>query len=309
MEISPTIRRWFFFALLAGIIAWLVCVIFHPFEPRYQGKRLTDWAEEVYPTDVYSSQSLPTGLRAQSARAVAVIQQIGTNALPLALSLCRTKDSWLKRKLEECTKYNSGGVVRYIITTEWQKHEEGANIIWALGSAAKPAIPALIQLLQSQDRDIAMRAVDALPGAGTNAIPPLIELLDSANQDVRQRAMTALGLLGRQAHAAAIAPIVVPAIVHFIQTETNDIYFWTLGNFGTNAESAVPVLTNILGSFQPPFNPPKPAALGALNRIDPEVAKPFVEKWRAARNNEFNGTSKPPFKLLDRPVQTNSAPP
>jgi hypothetical protein len=41
------------------------------------------------------------------------------------------------------------------------------------------------------------------------------------------------------------------------------MYFGALGKFGTNVESAVSILTNILGSFKPPFYPPIPAALGA----------------------------------------------
>lgn len=283
MKISATTRKTFFFVLSAGIFGWLAVATFHPSEPQepeYQGKKLTDWAKEVYPTDMVSSPAL----RAQNDRAVAAIQHIGTNALPVALNLCRTKDSWLKRKLEECTKYNSDGIVKYIITTEWEKHYEGANIIWALGPMAEPTIPSLIRLLQSPDRDIAEGAMYALPGTGANAIPPLIELLGNANKDFRIRAATALGHFGRQTRAAAIAPIVVPAMVRCIQTETNDIYFWALGNFGTNAKPAVPVLTNILES-KLPFHTPKPAALGALDRIDPETAKPFVEKWKASLTN------------------------
>jgi hypothetical protein len=291
---------------LAGIFLWLLCAVFHPFEPRYQGKRLTAWAKEAFPTYMAMSPEL----RAKSDRAAAVIQQIGTNALPVALNLCGTKDSCFKRKLEKCTEYNSDGVVKCLITTEWEKHEEGAAIIWALGPVAEPVIPSLIQLLQSQDRDIGLHIVDVLWGVGTNTIPPLIELLDNTNKVVRIRAVAALGHFGREAHAANVAPMVVSAIVHCIQTETNGMYFWALGNFGTNAELSVPVLTNLLGSFKQPFYPPIPAVLGALNRIDPEAAKPFIEEWRAAI--ELNNIPDPSVKRLTNSspgIQTNSVPP
>jgi HEAT repeat protein len=227
------------------------------------------------------------------------------------------------------------------------KNFEGVNIIWALGSMTKPIIPALIQLLQSPDREIAENAMNALPGAGTNAIPPLIELLNNPDKEVRLRAAITLGdffrpkvppnesngslivtgsenfrsqaraavpvLLSyldsreinliqrtRVIHALGLiredAPVVVPILIHHIQSETNRMdeiirgnYFWALGSFGTNAEVVVPFLIHILES-----NPAQPnswdkeQALGNLLRINPEIAKPFLEKWKASLTNSIN---------------------
>ncbi len=377
MKISATILKCFFFILLAGIVVWLLCVIFHPFEsqePEYQGKKLTDWAKEVYPLyPLQSKDRRPPALRAQNDRAVAAIQHIGAKAaLPWALKLCRARDSWLKKKVEEeiegwIAQYNDqveeyNGMhprnkwrseIQVPFTPAAGKQNEGGNIIWALGPKAAPAIPALIQLLQSQDEALPWSATYALPGIGTNAIPPLMALLNSTNRDIRLRAMSALELFGPEAQMAvpallqclgspdpatriravgslgsikADAPLVVPAIVRCIESDTNNmsqfLCFWALWRFGTNAKSAAPVLVNILKSdpqFPSPASPGgylEGSVVGALAKIDPEAAKPFLEKWKASQTNGPSANthnqvrrSNPPLKQLKQPptVATNSA--
>ena len=322
MKISAAIRRSFLFVLLAvaGIFVWSLCAFFGPFEPRlpepqFQGKKLTDWAQDVFPSNYLASVSNPV-LRAKSDRAVAAIRQIGTNALPMALQLCGTRDSWFKLQLVEVTSYNSDGVLKYRITPEWEKHDTGNNIILALGLVAAPAIPALIQLLQSSDTGIADSVMVSLPNIGTNVIPPLSGLLGSTNEIVRIRAAI---ILGRNFSAWARAAIpaliqgaenrevnlitrlgaihclglmredtadVLPILIRQVQTETNAIilrsYFDALGNLGTNAGPAVPLLVHILESNPPEFHSStKEQALGNLMKIDPDTAKPFVQKWKA----------------------------
>jgi hypothetical protein len=209
MKISAAVRRSFLFVLLAvaGIFVWSLCAFFGLFEPRlpepqFQGKKLTDWAQDVFPSDYLPYVSNPA-LRAKNDRAIAAIRQMGTNTLPTALQLCGARDSWFKLKLEELTSYNSDGVLKYRITPEWERHEKGNNIILALGPAAAPAIPILIQLLQSSDAGIADSVMVSLPAIGTNVVPPLTGLLDSPNELVRIRAAIILGRnFGAQARTA-----------------------------------------------------------------------------------------------------------
>lgn len=290
----------------------------------------------------------------QNEQAIIAIQHIGTNALPTTLNLLAAKDSWVRTYLAEwIAHYNDNHWPKHFpiyIKPDWEKNFEGVNIIWALGPVAKPIIPDLIRLLQSQNRQIAETAMMALPGAGTNAIPPLLELLSNPDENVRLRAAIALGdffrpqmppdksgdslivngsenfrsqagaavpvLLqsfdnqkldsvarSRAIHALGLirenAPTVVPVLIRHIQSETNGIidyvsrgnYFWALGCYGTNAESAVPILVNLLKSMVEssnkndfPFVPP----LVALQKINPAVAKPFMEKWKVGQTNSTN---------------------
>jgi hypothetical protein len=56
-----------------------------------------------------------------------------------------------------------------------------------------------------------------------------------------------------------------------------------LGNLGTNAGPAVPLLVHILESNPAEFHSStKEQALGNLMKIDPDTAKPFVQKWKAS---------------------------
>lgn len=323
MKISAAVRRSFLFVLLAvaGIFVWSLCAFFGLFEPRlpepqFQGKKLTDWAQDVFPSDYLPYVSNPA-LRAKNDRAIAAIRQMGTNTLPTALQLCGARDSWFKLKLEELTSYNSDGVLKYRITPEWERHEKGNNIILALGPAAAPAIPILIQLLQSSDAGIADSVMVSLPAIGTNVVPPLTGLLDSPNELVRIRAAIILGRnFGAQARTAIPVLIqgaenrqvnlitrlkaihcmglmredaadVLPTLIRQVQSETNTIilrsHFNALGNLGTNAGPAVPLLVHILESNPAEFHSStKEQALGNLMKIDPDTAKPFVQKWKAS---------------------------
>ncbi len=369
MKAFATTQKCFFIALLVGVFVWLLFATFHPFEPRYQGKRLTQWAKEVCPLEPFLPNDWRSPeLRAQNDRAVAAIQHIGAKAaLPWALKLCRARDSWLKRKLEDgiqdwvnghndqVAEYNemhSGNEQRSEIqvhlTMAADKQEEGGNIIWALGPKAVPAIPALIQLLQSQDETFVSIASYALRGIGTNAVPPLAVLVADTNSLVRCRTIRALGLFGSQARTAvpalvqylespdpttrycaadslgtikADAPLVVPALVQCLKSGTNDVnqvsYILALGRFGTNAKPAVPLLVNILKS-DPRFPGPEPpvvayrqaVVLGTLRKIDPEIAEPFFEKWKASLTNEVPPKTHGAVHATNPPsAQTNSASP
>jgi len=351
MKIPAMSRKYVFFVLLACVCLWLFCAIFHPFEPRepeYQGKKLSDWGMQINQGVFFDSPGSEANYE-QSKIAISAIRHIGTNALPVAVRLCGSKDSWAKIRLAEwIERYSDDHFPKHFpiqIVPVWDRLAAGANIIWALGPAANPAIPSLIQLLQSKDPWIAQNAGTALLGTSTNAIPPLLELLNSPKSEVRLRAafvladfcriqklavfgspkivagsddfrskvraavpvllqglenqkldavtrirvIYALGLIGEDAAA------VVPAIVRHIQIETNNViilsdYIRALGNFGTDAKPAVPLLIQIIQSRaeQRYLSLPQAAALITLQNIDPETAKPFMERWKA---NSANGPS------------------
>lgn len=296
--------------MLLVILCIIASVIRQSPEPTYEGRKLSAWTKDLFFVEKSFKDPRTSALRQKHERAVAAIQHMEIEALPIALKLCRAKDSWLKKKLEEATADSSDDVLKYRITTAWEKQEEGGNIIWALGPIAKPAIPDLLAMLKSGDREISPSAGYALQGIGTDVIPPLIELLNHTNKDVRIYAMMALGHFRSQArdaiptllhclknsdpatrsYAARLlgqikedAPVVVPAIIRCVQNDTSNInelnYFWALGNFGTNGKSAIPVLVQILESKPGQPNAPlKGPALVALWKIDPKAAQPFIEK-------------------------------
>ena len=334
MKISAKSRRYVLFVFLAGIFVWLLFVFFRPFEPRYGGKRLSQWAA------IFSEWPPQEFQQATNA-----ILHIGTNALPYAVQCCQAR--LLGIDLDQPSGF---------ITAD-RLHQQSIGIFSLLGPAAKPAIPALVKALHSRNTGVANTAAEDLSAIGPAAIGPFVEMLTDSNVQVRRwaaaaleflptpksavpalelrlkdedslvraNAALALGRFGTNSPATVVqallnalqtetnfmaattflgvlgmikkdAPLVVPAIVRYMQRETNN---WlelsgpihVLELFGTNAKPAVPVLVNLLES-NPQFpSPESPAGyrrawvLGALEKIDPETAKPFVEKWKASMTN------------------------
>jgi hypothetical protein len=310
---------------LCGVFVFLVVLclvanaIWQPFEPRYEGKRLSAWTKDLFFIGGLIIDPRTPAVRQKHEQAVAAIQHMGVRILPLALKLCRAKDSWLKEKLEDWSedwnvKHENFEIH---ITTDTDKQNEGGGIIWAFGPMAKPAIPDLIKMLENKDQEIASSAMSALQGVGADTIPPLIELLHNPNPEFRRRAASVLGMMEPKAHTAVPAllqcledknegvrinavrslgfiredaPIVVPALIRCLEEETNNPiipsdYFWALQHFGTNAKPAVPILIKIIKSQKINYIPPAWGALGALYKIDPEAAQPFIEKWKAGITN------------------------
>ena len=78
----------------------------------------------------------------------------------------------------------------------------------ALGRIGAPAVPALMQALQSADVQVRVKAADVLGRMGpdaNDAVPELIRLLDDPDERVRKTATRALGRIGPSAQSAVPA--------------------------------------------------------------------------------------------------------
>ena len=100
------------------------------------------------------------------------------------------------------------------------------------------------------------------------------------NHYVRMEAAMALGRIGGD------PTVIVPALVRCLEEETNGfqstLIITAITRFGTNARPAIPILVKIIESKQIGV---ANHALGALQKIDPETAKPFIEKRDAGGTN------------------------
>jgi HEAT repeat protein len=306
---------------LVGILFFVVVRIWDPFEPRYQGRRLSAWAKDVHSSDedyyekVPSLQTRLIEIHEKHEKAITAIQHIGVRALPTALRLCQAKDSWIKMKLGDWAEERN---LRIHYSSAQDKQIEGETIIRALGPTAKPIIPDLIELFQNEYPMVADVAMYALQGIGPDAVAPLIEAMTNSNSRVRMYAAGTLGLFGSQArvavpgllaylkdkdldarmHAAeslgrigANATVAVPALVRCLEEEKNyrprsyypsPAIIRAIGRFGTNAQPAVPTLIRIIESKQRGFM----SALSALHKIDPQTAKICFNKLQVSQTNQ-----------------------
>jgi HEAT repeat protein len=119
-----------------------------------------------------------------------------------------------------------------------------------MGPAAKGAVPALIaeaKRLEDEPNvklDVSAEAAGALAKIGSPAVPALIELLKQGDISQRQGAAWALGEMGSQAKDAV--PLLIKAL-----TSSKDMYYQqaminALGKIGPPARAAIPALTSAL---------------------------------------------------------------
>lgn len=184
-------------AVAATIVIAGVCVCaLRPREPVYQGKRLSGWLNEME-----ELQSFPSIGRAQRwGRAEEAVRQMGTNAMPQLLQMLRVKDSWLKRQVMKL--WSNQSIVPMPFKTATVRKRQAVLGISALGPAAKPYLPQMVELLS--DRETASYAVGAMAGIGPDALAPLTAALESPHLEVRLHAALALWIVWSNAGDNAV---------------------------------------------------------------------------------------------------------
>lgn len=163
--------------LAAGLLLWRAASRSSG-ELQHDGRPLSAWLEEV-----------GEGPEDQRARAVAALLAMEPAIWDQLVNMLAAKDSVWRRALER------SGVAPALgrLGGSPAREQHGAAIIafLALGSSARPAVPALIALLdRPADRD---RAIAALAAIGPDAVPDLTGALTNAHPEVRCAAAELLG--------------------------------------------------------------------------------------------------------------------
>src|SRR5438445_7206575 len=249
------------FVALAGGLAWLVL---RPREPLYQGKPLSACLDQCVASGLVNSLS-PSCLEAKDA-----IRQIGTNGLPLLLRLISTRDSPLTKQL--MAHLPKPWLMRLQLQRRaWHAHLLGGAGFFILGPVAKPAVPALVELVIDPDPDVRATAVSALVPFGPEAhaaVPALLKCLNDPRRAVRIEAMICLGNIHAQPE------LVVPVLMDYLEgqapaTPIRISAVRTIGNFGAQAKPAVPTLLRLLNDEDPLI---RSLVTNCLPNIDPAAA-------------------------------------
>lgn len=317
--------------VLFGTMLFLLNVVWHPFEPCYQGRRLSAWAKDVstWENGDYSSEQERQEALANRDKALEAIRHVGTSALPLALKYCSREDSRLKARLIDFANEQNTVYLHLLRDADYQ--QVGVRIFEALRPAAKSAIPSLIRLLREKDNGVFNAAIEALHSIGPDAIPLLTEALADPNDRVRLGAVISLGGFQNRARetlsqlircladenprvrsAAVMAlpymdgdpAIMVHALIPRLKDEdpiVREASAIALGHIHVDAERAVPAL---IACIEAETNGPvrSPLMVAALGRFGTNARPwaPVLVKWiESNRFGVFSGSALNALSRID----------
>ncbi|HYG36843.1 MAG TPA: HEAT repeat domain-containing protein [Clostridia bacterium] len=152
--------------------------------------------------------------------------------------MLRSSDSQWKMKLADAFE-------RFPLLRDWYPTSEERRVraicgFRALGAAAKPAFPKLVNLVLSSDDN--SDAINALTEADQGAITLLVKGLSDADPKVRVRAAFALGCL-RQASSVSIPALIIA--LNDPDPEVRARAAGSLGPYGPQAKPALPELARL----------------------------------------------------------------
>jgi HEAT repeat protein len=134
------------------------------------------------------------------------------------------------------------------------------------GTAAREAIPLLIERLCRDHHEVANQATLALAQIGAASVPELIKILDDASPAARHRALWALAVIGPDARPA-LGP--VGESLKDRDPKIRALAAQALGEMGPHARPAAPLLARAL---QDPDDQVRRQAAEALHAIGPGMA-------------------------------------
>jgi HEAT repeat protein len=256
-------------AILGAVAVTIVFGVRGPREPAYQGKALSRLLEDVASSksDLDAGESAATGIR-----------QLGTNCIPVLLTLLQqrehpltTKTKWLiERYGPDWVRFSDPGEQRVrgmygfvvlgplarsatpALSNLVQQPDIAWQVAWALGALGEGGVEALVLTLTNSHKRVRLASICALGHWRTNTVAAnaLTRLLEDKDYEIRAATAEAVG------HLDEAAPVVVPALVKGMADTNADFRSrcaWSLGWIGPQAREAVPALlaapTNNDGHF------------------------------------------------------------
>jgi HEAT repeat protein len=249
--------------LACGIAVLILKFVYRP-EPSYNGKTLTQWADQ------FGSNNWSASGAAGAREAKAAIQKVGTNSVPFLIELIRSTESPTRSRLRRIVP-RSWHTRLHLQERTQQTRRTGAHALAALGpDAAAIALPDLIEIASRHPNEdaryVAVFAIRVLGEGAEPAIPFLIQCLTNSVNIIRDEAALALGYMHLQ------PDVTVPALTVYLKSVTGK-GDWelrdaiaSLGEFGTNATPALPILLLLLNHSDATV---RSQVTNALGHIDP----------------------------------------
>lgn len=245
--------------LMAGA-AWQVL---RPREPVFEGKPLSFWLQGYDPT---------RGTEPGNQKADEVLSKVGTNAIPTLLRMLSTGDPPFILKLKALVHRQH--FITFRRRTAVNQHFQAVKAFQRLGSNAKIAVPALIQIYEQNPSAVSQietaHALGSIGPAASPAVPTLLRGMTNLDANVRQETASVLG----QIHTDPA--LVVPVLTNSLRDPSFSVRIAALnalGAFGPDAKSAAPSLLPLLND---PDSFTRQETARNLKLIDP-IASPSKE--------------------------------
>jgi HEAT repeat protein len=239
-----------------GLIACVIWIFFHFREPKFQGKPLSTWLQEARENGEIADLTEQDDLNSPSARA---IQAMGTDALPPLIRRVRERDSAFRDSVRTFLEQHAwiGLHPRPFEVVQ----EETAFAFAALGPMAKPAVPQLIRLLESDGPEVRFMAAFCLSRIGPVSDEVAPALVKFANRSLQTNSGPKF------------------------EREARSMAAYSLGRMGEAARPALPQLTVLANDTQ---DPARWMAKAALLKLDGRCLEQLVQ---SLTSNPYSSTN------------------
>jgi len=214
----------------AGGVFWLAL---RPSEPVYQGRRLSYWLNSLENWNGDTNDA-----------AFLAFRGMGTNAIPALLNVLQTGGSPFQTAIMKLNQQQS--VVHLRFGTPWHQTMAAAWAFYAMGTNAKPALPALTNLFFHTNE--LFTSTLALAGIAPEGVSVLLTALTNRDYHIRDSAASGLGWVHSD------LDVVVPALIASLRDGNLTVHHsaaFSLGHLHALPELTVPALTNDLSNNNP----------------------------------------------------------
>lgn len=233
--------------LAVALLGWLAYAWLDPSEPRYQGRRLSEWFKQYYRSGQFSRRADDV----KRAEATAAFRALGTNAVPFLLDECfaERRDPGFTNLLKALATLPKPFQFPPFVSAAYI-NEEAAEAIGIVRPPASVLLPRLTNALASANdrrRRMALYLLGYVGEGGETVVPILAAKLRSQAIAERGLAAQSLDRLGKAAKPA------LPTLIEIAgdTASSRGCIFSVcraLGNLGADATTAIPVLKKRWGA-------------------------------------------------------------
>jgi len=241
------------FVALAGLMVWLI-VLHRESDPIIHGKPLSHWLRAYQ-----NAMNQQARLQADE-----IIRQTGVRAVPPLLGMLQSRDSQIKRGLIQLTRKQH--LLPFHMLTAQERHYQAGIAFAALGPAARPAIPRLIQVyekdISASSRFWVLNALGSIGPSASNAIPFLIRATTNSTLEVRLSSISALDQI------RAETKLTVAALTNACRDQQGMVRYYAVAALGKLGAEARTAATDVARLLKDPDPNVRQAAAIALNSIE-----------------------------------------